>query len=172
MHLDFGSNDDCYGFQVGEQGKGLSYMFQMMNTARLGVGLAGSYIASSAYYASLQYAKERYQGKSTRPGENYDGQSLIINHPDVRRMLFLQKAITEGSLALVMQCYYYDDLLKICLDAERQRYSDLLELLTPVAKTYGAEMGMVSVNNGLQVLGGYGYTEDFMLEQLPAMYAL
>ncbi|HEX6889193.1 MAG TPA: acyl-CoA dehydrogenase [Chryseolinea sp.] len=166
MHLDFGSNENCYGFLVGEQGKGLSYMFQMMNTARLGVGLAGSYIASFAYYASLQYAKERYQGKSTRPDKNYDGQTLIINHPDVRRMLFLQKAITEGSLALVMQCYYYDDLLKVCESPERQRYSDLLELLTPVAKTYGAEMGAVAVNNGLQVLGGYGYTEDFVLEQL------
>jgi alkylation response protein AidB-like acyl-CoA dehydrogenase len=166
MHLDFGSNDDCSGFLVGEQGNGLSYMFQMMNTARLGVGLAGSYIASSAYYASLQYANERYQGKSTRPGETYDGQSLIINHPDVRRMLLLQKAITEGSLALVMQCFYYEDMLKVCAPADRQQYSDLLELLTPVAKTYGAEMGIVSVNNGLQVLGGYGYTEDFVLEQL------
>ncbi|HMG91122.1 MAG TPA: acyl-CoA dehydrogenase [Chryseolinea sp.] len=166
MHLDFGSNDDCYGFLVGEQGKGLGYMFQMMNTARLGIGLAGSFIASSAYYASLQYAKVRYQGKSARPTENFDGQTLIINHPDVRRMLFLQKAITEGCLALVMQCYYYDDLLKTCAPSERQRYSDLLELLTPVAKTYGAEMGIVSVNNGLQVLGGYGYTEDFVLEQL------
>jgi alkylation response protein AidB-like acyl-CoA dehydrogenase len=165
MHLDFGSNDDCCGFLVGERDKGLSYMFQMMNTARLGVGLAGSYIASSAYYASLQYAKERYQGKSAH-GETRDGQSLIINHPDVRRMLFLQKAVAEGSLALVLQCFYYEDLLKVCAPADQQKYSDLLELLTPVAKTYGAEMGMVSVNNGLQVLGGYGYTEDFILEQL------
>jgi alkylation response protein AidB-like acyl-CoA dehydrogenase len=166
MHLDFGSNNNCFGFLVGEQGKGLSYMFQMMNTARLGVGLAGTYIASFAYYASLQYANERYQGKTTHPRKNFEGQTLIINHPDVRRMLFLQKAITEGSFALVMQCYYYDDRLKICESSERQRYSDLLELLTPVAKTYGAEMGTVSVNNGLQVLGGYGYTEDFVLEQL------
>jgi butyryl-CoA dehydrogenase len=166
MHLDFGSNDNCHGFLLGEPGKGLSYMFQMMNTARLGVGLAGSYIASSAYYISLQYAKERYQGKSKRTGDSYDGQTLIINHPDVRRMLLLQKSITEGCLALVLQCYFYEDLLKVCPVTDRQRYIDLLELLTPVAKTYGAEMGEVSVRNGLQVLGGYGYTEDFMLEQL------
>ena len=77
-------------------------------------------------------------------------------------MLFSQKAFVEGSLSLVMQCYKYIDLEKISADDDKQRYSDLLELLTPVAKTYGAEMGIVSVNNGLQVLGGYGYTEDFM----------
>ena len=166
MHLEFGANDECVGFLIGEPGKGLSCMFQMMNTARLGIGLAGSYIASSAYYISLQYAMERYQGRNKRSPRDVQGQTQIINHPDVRRMLLLQKAITEGCLALVMQCYYYDDLLKVCIPSDKPRYSDLLELLTPVAKTYGAEMGMVSVNNALQVLGGYGYTEDFALEQL------
>jgi butyryl-CoA dehydrogenase len=166
MQLEFGANDDCIGYLIGEPGKGLTYMFQMMNTARLGIGLAGSYIASSAYYTSLQYATERYQGRNKRSPLDALGQTEIINHPDVRRMLLLQKAITEGCLALVMQCYYYDDLLKVCTASERVIYSDLLELLTPVAKTYGAEMGIVSVNNGLQVLGGYGYTEDFPLEQL------
>lgn len=165
MHLDFGANDDCVGFLVGEAGKGLTYMFQMMNTARLGVGLAGSYIASASYYASLQYANERYQGKSKHTAD-HDGQTLIINHPDVRRMLFLQKAIAEGSLSLVMQCYYYEDLLKVCTASDKVKYSDLLELLTPVAKTYGAEMGIAAVNNGLQVFGGYGYTEDFVMEQM------
>jgi butyryl-CoA dehydrogenase len=65
-----------------------------------------------------------------------------------------------------MQCYLYEDKLKVSSGEDTRRYADLLELLTPVAKTYGAEMGLVSVNNGLQVLGGYGYTEDFMLEQL------
>ncbi len=166
MQLEFGANDDCVGFLIGDPGNGLAYMFQMMNTARLGIGLAGSYIASSAYYASLNYATERYQGRNKRSPQDGLGQTQIINHPDVRRMLLLQKAITEGCLALVMQCYYYEDLLKVCIASERVKYSDLLELLTPVAKTYGAEMGMVSVSNGLQVLGGYGYTEDFTLEQL------
>jgi len=166
MQLEFGGQDDCVGYLVGEPGKGLTYMFQMMNTARLGIGLAGSYIASSAYYTSLNYATERYQGRNKRSPQDAMGQTQIIHHPDVRRMLLLQKAITEGCLALVMQCYYYEDLLKVCTGTERVKYSDLLELLTPVAKTYGAEMGMVSVSNGLQVLGGYGYTEDFALEQL------
>jgi len=81
-------------------------------------------------------------------------------------MLLLQKTFVEGSLSFLLQCFKYTDLEKISDDNEKQRYTDLLELLTPVAKTYGAEMGIVSVNNGLQVLGGYGYTEDFMLEQL------
>ena len=166
MHLEFGVNNDCFGYLIGEEGKGLLYMFQMMNSARLGVGLAGTYIASAAYYASLQYAKERPQGR--RPGtRTADDQPVtIIHHPDVRRMLLLQKTFVEGSLALLLQCYQYIDLQKISGDNDKQRYSELLELLTPVAKTYGAEMGAVSVSNGLQVLGGYGYTEDFMLEQL------
>jgi alkylation response protein AidB-like acyl-CoA dehydrogenase len=166
MHLEFGANNDCIGYLIGEEGKGLSYMFQMMNNERLGVGLAGTYIASAAYYASLQYAKERPQGRPLN-NKNVNGpQTTIIHHPDVRRMLFLQKAMVEGSLAFLLQCYKYIDREKISNSEEKQRYNDLLELLTPAAKTYGAEMGIVSVNNGLQVLGGYGYTEDFILEQL------
>jgi len=81
-------------------------------------------------------------------------------------MLMLQKAMVEGSLALLLQCYLYFDLEKISGSKDKQRYADLLNLLTPVAKTCGAEMGQVAVSNGLQVLGGYGYTEDFVLEQL------
>ena len=166
MHLEFGAGDDCAGYLVGEEGKGLTYMFQMMNSARLGVGLAGTYIASAAYYASLQYAKDRPQGRRPDGKTMNDPPVTIIHHPDVRRMLLLQKTIVEGSLAFLLQCFKYLDLEKISADNGKQYYSDLLELLTPVAKTYGAEMGTVSVNNGLQVLGGYGYTEDFILEQL------
>ena len=166
MHLEFGGNDDCTGHLIGEEGRGLHYMFQMMNGARLNVGLAGTYIASAAYYASLQYAKERPQGR--RPdNKNADEPPVtIIHHPDIRRMLLLQKVIAEGSLAFVLQCYLYLDLEKSSSGEEKKRYIQLLDLLTPVAKSYGAEMGLVSVNNGLQVLGGYGYTEDFILEQL------
>jgi butyryl-CoA dehydrogenase len=166
MHLEFGAKDDCIGYLIGKEGKGLLYMFQMMNNARLGVGLAGTYIASAAYYASLQYAKERPQGRRLNTKDVNEPQTSIIHHADVRRMLFLQKAIVEGSLAFLLQCYKYLDLEKISSGEDKQRYNDLLELLTPIAKTYGAEMGMVAVNNGMQVLGGYGYTEDFILEQL------
>ena len=166
MHLEFGAADNCIGHLVGEEGKGLSYMFQMMNTARLGVGLAGTYIASAAYYASLEYATERPQGRRLNNKNLNEPQVTIIHHPDVRRMLFLQKAFVEGSLSFVLQCHKYGDLEKISSGEDKQRYQDLQDLLTPVAKTVGAEMGIISVNNGLQVLGGYGYTEDFILEQL------
>lgn len=163
MHLAFGENDNCTAWLLGKPNKGLPQMFQMMNSSRLGVGLNGISIASAAYHTALQYAHERPQGRSLKDGRPVH----IIEHPDVRRMLLTQKVIVEGGLAFHLQCYYYLDLLKASsTDAEKARYRALLELLTPVAKTYGAEMGIVSVNLGMQVLGGYGYTEDFTLEQL------
>ena len=166
LHLEFGNEDNCEGDIVGVPNMGLAYMFQMMNSFRIGIGLAGSYIATAAYYASLQYAHERQQGRRLNVKDLTSSPTPIINHPDVRRMLFLQKAIAEGTLALAMQCNKYADLESVSQGDEREHFHDLLELLTPVVKTYGAEMGAVAVSNGLQVLGGYGYTEDFILEQL------
>lgn len=166
MHLEFGGKNNCTGWLVGQEGKGLLYMFNMMNSARLGVGLGGVYIATAAYYASLQYAKERPQGRRANNKLLNEPPVTIIHHPDVRRMLLMQKAIVEGCLAFTLQCYLYTDLQKISEGEDLQRYTDLLELLTPVVKTCGSELGIVSVSNGLQVLGGYGYTEDFILEQL------
>lgn len=163
MHLAFGENGNCTAYLLGTAHKGLPQMFQMMNSSRLGVGLNGISIASAAYRTSLQYAHERPQGRSLKDGRPVH----IIAHPDVRRMLLTQKVIVEGGLAFHLQCYYYLDLLKTSqTPEEKARYDALLELLTPVAKTYGAEMGIESVNLGMQVLGGYGYTEDFTLEQL------
>jgi alkylation response protein AidB-like acyl-CoA dehydrogenase len=168
MHLEFGEKDDCIGYLLGEANRGLPHMFLMMNGARLGVGMTGLYLTSVAYYTSLQYAQERPQGRRLHEKSVLGEQVTIIHHPDVRRMLFLQKAILEGGLAFVLQCYKYLDLEKANKNnpSVAKHYSTLLELLTPVAKTYGAEMGCVSVSQGLQVLGGYGYTEDFELEQM------
>jgi butyryl-CoA dehydrogenase len=167
MHLEFGANQDCVGYLIGEANRGLPHMFLMMNGARLGVGMGGIHIASAAYYASLQYAMERPQGRRLNEKNALGEPTTIIHHPDVRRMLMLQKAIFEGGLSLILHCYKYLDLEKAVEDpGEKKRYNNLLELLTPVAKTYGAEMGTLAVNQGLQVLGGYGYTEDFVLEQL------
>lgn len=168
MHLDFGSEQPCEGYLLGEMHRGLPQMFLMMNGARLGVGMGGIHIASAAYYASLQYAHERPQGRRLNEKQVLGEPVPIIQHPDVRRMLFLQKAIVEGGLGLILQCYQYLDLEKVNADQPevKKQYNDLLELLTPVAKTFGAEMGFIAVNQGLQVLGGYGYTEDFPLEQL------
>jgi alkylation response protein AidB-like acyl-CoA dehydrogenase len=168
MHLEFGEKEDCIGHLLGEANRGLPHMFLMMNGARLNVGLAGLYVSSVAYYTSLQYAKERPQGRKLNEKALLGEQVAIIQHPDVRRMLFLQKAIVEGGLAFILQCYKYLDLEKVNKDKPEiaKHYNTLLELLTPVGKTFGAEMGCVAVNQGVQVLGGYGYTEDFELEQM------
>ena len=165
-HLAF---EGATGYLVGKANKGLNYMFQMMNEARIATGRMGAGIASAAYYASLQYAKERPQGRKLNPTETKDldqEQTLIINHPDVKRMLLFQKAVVEGSTALISQASYYVDKEETAeSDSEKQDYNLLLELLTPVVKTYPAEKGLESVSQGLQVLGGYGFCMDFILQQ-------
>ena len=168
-HLSFGDQNDCRGWLVGEPHQGLKYMFMMMNEARIAVGRGAAGIAMAASKASLQYAKERPQGRPVEDGGNKDvqqEQTLIINHPDVKRMLQYQKAISEGSLYLVLLSSKYYDLSMYHPDPEeRQKYGLLLGLLTPITKTYPAEKGMTSVSNGLQVFGGYGYCQDFILQQ-------
>lgn len=167
-HLAFGDQDNCTGYLVGQEHRGLKYMFLMMNNARIGVGRGAVSIASAAYHASLQYAKERPQGRRL----NNDGkknvdqeQSLIIEHADVRRMLLTQKTIYEGALSLVLQSSYYQDQLYAAQGEEAEKYQLLLELLTPVTKTYPSEKGREAVDNGLQILGGYGFCTEFILQQ-------
>ena len=168
-HLGFGDKEDCRGWLVGEENNGLSCMFVMMNAARIGVGRAASAIASAAYYASLQYANERPQGRklSSDGKKNVEeSQSLIIEHPDVRRMLLLQKAVVEGSMSLVLLAAKYYDLESTAKSKEEKiKYNTLLEMIIPVVKTYPSDAGAYSVNNGLQVLGGYGFCSDFILQQ-------
>ena len=167
-HLVFGDHGDCRGWLVGEPHQGLRYMFQMMNGARISVGRHGAAVATAAYYASLKYAKERPQGRRLASGGKKDlteGQTLIINHPDVRRMLLLQKAISEGSLSLVLQASMYHDWVKSSEGETKERNRLLLEILTPIVKTYPAEMGRFSVSNGLQVLGGMGFSSETVLQQ-------
>ncbi|RMG78530.1 MAG: acyl-CoA dehydrogenase [Bacteroidetes bacterium] len=167
-HLVFGENDDCHGWLVGEPNMGLRYMFQMMNGARIAVGRSGVAISTAAYYASLQYANERPQGRRFHKDGRKDPTeppTLIINHPDVRRMLLLQKAVSEGGLALLLQTAMYHDMHRMTEGEEKEKYYLLLELFTPMLKTYPAEMGQVSVSNGLQVLGGYGFCSEFVLQQ-------
>ena len=167
-HLMFGEKEDCQAWLVGEENQGLKYMFQMMNGARIDVGLTATSVATAAYHASLQYAKERPQGRRIQSGgvkKVDEGQTTIINHPDVRRMLMLQKAITEGSLALLLEASRYHDLSEYGSEDEREKYHNLLEILTPIAKTYPSEKGQESVSNGMQIFGGYGYCVDFPLEQ-------
>lgn len=167
-HLAFGESGESIGHLVGEPNKGLSYMFQLMNEARVATGRMGTGIASAAYYASLQYAKERPQGRklqSTGKKDPAAEQTLIINHPDVKRMLLHQKAIVEGSLSLILQCSYYLDKQMTSEGEEKNNYHSLAEILNPIAKTYPSEAGKDAVDTGLQVLGGYGYMMDFILQQ-------
>lgn len=168
-HLVFGEKNDCTGYLVGDANKGLKYMFQMMNGARLEVGLTANAIACAAYHKSLQYAKERPQGRKLSNNGAKDAskdQVAIIEHPDVRRMLLLQRSVVDGAFSLGVTCAKYLDISHHSTDEkERERAHLLLELLTPITKTYPSEMGRVSVSNGLQVLGGYGFTTDFPLEQ-------
>ncbi|WP_462249291.1 acyl-CoA dehydrogenase [Ekhidna sp.] len=167
-HLAFGDSGESLGYLVGQENKGLSYMFQMMNEARIATGRMGTGIASAAYYASLQYAKERPQGRKLQSSGEKDmneEQTLIINHPDVKRMLLHQKAIVEGSLSLILQCSYYVDKSLTADGEDKNNYHLLCEILNPVAKTYPSEAGKDAVDTGLQVLGGYGYMMDFILQQ-------
>ena len=168
-HLGFGDGDDCRGWLVGEANQGLNYMFLMMNASRIAVGRGASAIASAAYYASLEYANERPQGRklsSSGKKDPEENQTLIIDHPDVRRMLLLQKSVVEGSMSLViLAAKYYDLEVTATSPEEKKKYNTLLEMIIPVVKTYPSEAGSYAVNNGLQVLGGYGYCSDFILQQ-------
>ncbi|MGE4199758.1 MAG: acyl-CoA dehydrogenase [Vulcanimicrobiota bacterium] len=166
-HIVFGEEDDCRGYLVGKLHHGLAQMFQMMNSARLAVGRSAAAIATAAYEASLAFAKERPQGRRLSNGGKKDvsqEQTLIINHPDVRRMLLTQKCISEASLALILQTAYYYDMAHAAQGDEAQKYHLLLELLTPVTKTYPSEAGKRSVDLGVQVLGGAGFCDEYILQ--------
>jgi len=164
--LSFGDKDECRAFLVGEANRGLMYMFQMMNEARIGVGLGAAAIASAAYYAALDYCKTRPQGRKLGQKDHAAPQVPIIEHADVRRMLLFQRAIVEGSEGLLMQCALYEDYLRCKPKEEHERYELLLDLVTPMCKTYPSEMSLYSTSQAIQCLGGYGYCEDFPVEQL------
>ena len=161
-HIITGENDDCHGYLVGEANKGLNCMFQMMNEARIAVGFNATSIASAAYYAALQYCRERSQGR--KMGTKSKEPVLIIEHADVKRMLLFQRAVVEGSLSLLMECSRYADLARVSTGEEQEKYEALLGLLTPVAKSYPSEMGCLSTSAAIQCLGGYGFTEEFIPE--------
>ncbi len=156
MHLSLGASGTTTGYLVGEENQGLAYMFRMMNGARLEVGMAGIATANTAFHLAVQYAKERHQGKSA-----YADPAPIIQHADVRRMLLKQKAFVTGAQAFLLYCFKRIDEAKAS-----GKEDPMLDLLTPVVKTLGAEGGFDSVNQAVQVFGGYGYTKDFPVEQL------
>jgi alkylation response protein AidB-like acyl-CoA dehydrogenase len=165
LALNFGERGDCHGFLVGNPNQGITYMFQMMNEARLMVGVNAASTASAAYHEALRYAQVRTQGRRLGSRDPSDPQVPIIEHADVRRMLLRQKAIVEGSLALISTTARYADLAEHAATAEeRRRAGLLLDLLTPVAKSFPAEKGFESNALAVQVHGGYGYTSEYLPE--------
>jgi len=162
--LTMGEKNACRGFLVGEPNKGLMYMFQMMNGARLDVGTGATGISTAAYHAALDYARIRKQGRSISDKKSIDPVP-IISHPDVKRMLLFQRAVTEGSLALILLCGLYDDLSHELREDQREKYALLLDILIPVAKSFPSEMSILSTSQSMQCLGGYGYCDDFPVEQ-------
>jgi alkylation response protein AidB-like acyl-CoA dehydrogenase len=165
VQLSLGDKEDCRGYLVGKANHGLLYMFQMMNEARIGVGMGATAMATAAYYAALDYAQKRKQGRKLGDKDPAKPPIPIIEHADVKRMLLFQKACTEGALSLLLQCSKYVDMQKVSKDDEKEKYRLLLEILTPVAKTYPSENGILSISSGLQTFGGSGYCDDYPLEQ-------
>jgi butyryl-CoA dehydrogenase len=165
LALNYGERGDCHGWLVGEPHKGISYMFQMMNEARIMVGLNAVATASVAYHESLAYARTRPQGRPLAARDPATPQVAIVDHADVRRMLLRQKAIVEGGLALLTRASWYADLAGHSDDgAERARCGLLLDLLTPVAKSFPAERGYEANTLALQIHGGYGYSSEYLPE--------
>jgi alkylation response protein AidB-like acyl-CoA dehydrogenase len=164
LALNYGERGDCRGWLVGAPHQGISYMFQMMNEARIMVGLNGIATASVAYHEALAYARERPQGRALGAKDPAAAQVPIVQHPDVRRMLLRQKAIVDGGLALLVRTSHYADLAHHADGAERDRAALLLELLTPVAKSFPAERGFEANALALQIHGGYGYSSEYLPE--------
>jgi len=165
--LNFGDEGRCIGELLGEENEGMRIMFQMMNEARIGVGLQGLAIASTAYLHALKYARERIQGSDIREFRNPEAPRVpIIRHPDVRRMLMYMKSITEGVRGMIYFVAYCTDRVRTAeSDAERSRWMGFVDLLTPVVKAYSTDMGFRVVETALQVHGGYGYIREYPVEQ-------
>ena len=159
------------GYLVGEPGRGLSYMFHMMNEARIGVGMAATMLGMAGYEASLEYAKNRPQGRPVAGGSQKvvkdaaQAQVRIIEHADIKRMLLAQKSYSEGALALELYCAKLVDEQHTgdAVAADEARL--LLEVLTPIAKSWPSEWCLEANSLAIQIHGGYGYTRDFPVEQ-------
>jgi alkylation response protein AidB-like acyl-CoA dehydrogenase len=162
-----GAGAGALGYLVGQPGEGLRCMFHMMNEARIAVGLGATMLGYAGYEASLDYAKTRPQGRPVGIGgkDASKPQVPIIEHADVKRMLLAQKSYCEGALALELYCARLVDELNTGDDEGRTRANLLLEVLTPIAKSWPSEWCLEANSLAIQVLGGYGYTRDFPVEQ-------
>ena len=167
--LNFGDDDNCIGELVGtEEQKGMAQMFHLMNYARIGVGVQGLAVASSAYLNALEYAKERKQGPSIKQWKDANAPRVaIIDHPDVRRMLLDMKARVEGIRALVVKLSLHLDKANAATgdDAANQYHQGQVDLLVPLVKAYGSDQAFQVCATAIQTLGGAGYLKDHPIEQ-------
>ena len=166
--LSLGGKGNCRGMLLGEENKGMRAMFQMMNEARLLVGLQGLACASTAYLYAVNYARERIQGRHLLKSLDRDAPSVpIIQHPDIRRMLLIMKAYVEGMRSLLYYIGNCEDKVQTSdQEAQRARYQGLIDLLIPIAKGYVTDKAFEVCSLGVQVYGGYGYIREYPMEQL------
>ena len=163
--LNFGENDGAVAYLVGEPHQGLKYMFHMMNEARVMVGTSGATLAMCGYQYSLEYARERPQGRKPSSKDPLSEPVMLIEHADIRRMLLAQKAYAEGSWSLCLfASQLVDDWKTHPEESGRQAAFELLDFLTPIVKTWPSEYGPKANDLAIQVLGGAGYTNDHPVE--------
>ncbi|MHA3738625.1 acyl-CoA dehydrogenase [Pseudomonas sp. Eth.TT006] len=164
--LNFGDNGECVGYLVGKPHHGLSYMFQMMNEARIGVGMGAVMLGYAGYLYSLEYARERPQGRVPDSKDPSTAPVAIIQHADVRRMLLTQKSYVEGAFDLgLYAARLFDDTTTLESEAERKQAHELLDLLTPIVKSWPSEFCLKANELAIQILGGHGYTREYPVEQ-------
>ncbi len=163
--LSFGDHDGAVGYLIGEENQGLHYMFHMMNEARILVGTAAALTALTGYQYSLDYAKERTQGRLASCKDPHSNPVTIIEHADVKRMLLAQKAYAEGAYALcLLGAQLADDERTAASEQERKAAHLLLDFLTPIIKSWPSEYGPRANSLAIQVLGGHGYVNDHPVE--------
>ncbi|WP_299952574.1 acyl-CoA dehydrogenase [uncultured Modestobacter sp.] len=161
-----GGRPGAVGFLVGELHRGLTYMFHMMNEARIGVGMGATALGYTGYLHALDYARTRTQGRPLAGKDPHQPPVPIIEHPDVRRMLLAGKSYVEGGLALGLYCARLVDEERTAeSEEERTRAHLLLEVLTPIAKSWPSQWCLAADDLAIQVHGGYGYTRDYPVEQ-------
>ena len=156
------------GYLVGEPHRGITYMFTMMNEARLGVGIGAVALGYTGYLKSLQYARQRPQGRTVTSKDPDTPQIPIIEHADVKRMLLAQKAYAEGGMALLLYCAKLIDIshsVEPEAQPDRDTATMLLDILTPVAKSWPSQWCLEANSLAIQVLGGYGYSREYDVEQ-------
>ena len=161
-----GGTPGAVGHLVGQENLGLAYMFHMMNEARIAVGAGAVALGYTGYLHALEYAQIRHQGRPVDAKDPSADAVALVDHPDVRRMLLAQKAYVEGGLGLILYCARLVDDERTAQTPElRQRAKVLLDILTPIAKSWPAQWCLAANDLAIQVHGGYGYTRDYPVEQ-------